>query len=163
MGVPKNTIVPSKYTSGGEFVNAATNAPYQGYYYEYQNGTYAGKEFSPTAPQIVRIGSPKQNKLLNSLPTAIYSLVSGVTSQTLNKTRPQTLPSVIDKVSDRPTRFFYKKFNDNIIKEVDENGYVSLQSQPVYQTTFIGTYQGKTQSVEQAESQLQGLKSFLVG
>jgi hypothetical protein len=163
MGIPKNNIVPSKYTSGGDFVNAATNAPYQGYYYEYQNGTYAGQEFNPTASQIIRVNSPKQNKLLNSLPTAIYSLVSGVTSQTLNKPKPQTLPTVTDKVSDRSTRFFYKKYNDNIIKEVDENGYKSLQSQPVYQTTFIGTYQGKNQSVEQAESQLQGLKAFLAG
>ena len=59
--------------------------------------------------------------------------------------------------------FEIERMMEHLIKEVDENGYVSLQSQPVYQTTFIGTYQGKTQSVEQAESQLQGLKSFLVG
>jgi hypothetical protein len=163
MGVPKNIIIPSKYTSGGDFVNAATNAPYQGYYYEYQNGTYAGQEFNPTASQIIKIDSPKQNKLLNSLPTAIYSLVSGITSQTLSKPAPQSLSSVVDQISDRPTRFFYKKYNDNIIKEIDENGYKSLQSQPIYQITFIGTYQGKTQSIEQAESQLPGIKSFLAG
>lgn len=161
MGIPKNITVPSKYTSGGEFVDAATNAPYKGYYYAYQNETYAGKEFNPTASQIIRINSPKQNKLLNSLPTAIYSLVSGITSQTLNKPLPQTLPTTTDRSSNILIRFFYKKYNDNIIKETDENGYISLQSQPVYQTTFVGTYQGKTQSIEQAESQLQGLKSFL--
>ena len=163
MRYPKNQLKENLYTSGGEFVNAATNAPYQGYYYEYQNGTYAGKEFNPTASQIIRINSPKQNKLLNSSPTAVYSLVSGITSQTLNKTKPQTLPSITEKISNRSTRFFYKKYNDNIIKEVDENNYKSLQSQPVYQTTFIGTYNGKNQTINEADQQVSGVKAFLGG
>ena len=162
MGIPKNNIVPSKYTSGGEFVDAATNAPYQGYYYDYQNGTYAGKEFNPTASQIIKINSPKQNKLLNSLPTAIYSLVSGITSQALATPPITSVPSSGVDINNS-TKFFYKKYNGNIIKETDENSYKLLQSQPVYQTTFIGTYNGKNQTINEADQQIPGVKAFLVG
>ena len=92
MGVPKNNIVAGKYTSGGEFVILSTNAPYQGYYYELNNKFYSGKEYSPTAPEIIRIQSPEKNRLLNSLPTAIYSLVSGVTSKSISTPPVNVIP-----------------------------------------------------------------------
>jgi hypothetical protein len=61
------------------------------------------------------------------------------------------------------TRFFYKKVNEQpiIIKEIDENTYKSLITNSLYQVTFIGTYQGKTQSIDEAERQLPGIKAFL--
>ena len=48
-----------------------------------------------------------------------------------------------------------------IIKEIDENTYKSLITNSLYQVTFIGTYQGKTQSIDEAEKQLPGIKAFL--
>ena len=163
MGVPKNNIVAGKYTSGGEFVILSTNAPYQGYYYELNNKFYSGKEYSPTAPEIIRIQSPEKNRLLNSLPTARYSLVSGVTSKSISTPPVNVIPSETNTKINKSVRFFCKKINSDIIKEIDEQTYKSLQNQPIYQTTYIGVYLDKAQSMEQAESQLSGVKAFLAG
>ena len=163
MGVPKNNIVAGKYTSGGEFVILSTNAPYQGYYYELNNKFYSGKEYSPTAPEIIRIQSPEKNRLLNSLPTAIYSLVSGVTSKSISTPPVNVIPSETNTKINKSVRFFCKKINSDIIKEIDEQTYKSLQNQPIYQTTYIGVYLDKAQSMDQAESQLSGVKAFLAG
>jgi hypothetical protein len=162
MGVPKNVIVTSKYTSGNEFVYAKTSSPYQGYYYEFNGKTFAGKEFNPKNPEILKKDSNSVNKLLNrSNSTIIYSLVSGVTSQMLSTPSITSIPSIVDRTSIKPIKFYCKKVNSNIIKEIDETTYTSLQSQPIYQTTFIGTYKGTTQTVDQAEQQIPGVKAFL--
>lgn len=162
MGVPKNVIVTSKYTSGNEFVYAKTSSPYQGYYYEFNGKTFAGKEFNSKNPEILKKDSNKVNKLLNrNNSTIIYSLVSGITSQMLSTPSITSVPSIVDRTSIKPIRFYYKKVNSDIIKEIDETTYSSLQSQPIYQTTFVGTYKGITQTVDQAEQQIPGVKAFL--
>jgi hypothetical protein len=162
MGVPKNIIVTSKYTSGDEFVFAKTSGPYQGYYYEFNGKTFAGKEFNSKNPEILKKDSNSVNKLLNrNNSTMIYSLASGITSQILSTPPITSIPSIVDRTSIKSVRFFYKKFNANIIKEIDEDSYKSLQSQPVYQTTFVGTYNGTTQTIDQADQQVPGLKAFL--
>jgi len=162
MGVPKNIIVSNKYTSGNEFVYAKTSSPYQGYYYEFNGKTFAGKEFKANDPEILKITSNKVNKMLNKgISTAIYSLASGITSQMISTPPVASLPSVTDRFSDRSTRFFYKKYNSNIIKETNEDGYKSLQKNPIYQTTFVGTYNETTQTIDQANLQVPGLKAFL--
>jgi hypothetical protein len=161
MGIPKSNIVPGKYTSGGEFAVLSTNTPYQGYYYELNNKFYSGKEYSPSSPEIIRIQSPEKNNLLNRFPTAIYSLVSGITSKAILTPPIKALPSEIGTISDRSTRFFCKKINSDIIKEIDEQTYKSLQSQPIYQITYIGIYQKKPQTLDQADQQVPGLKAFL--
>ena len=159
MGLPTNIIV-TKYTPGGEFVNMLTNAPYQGYYYEYNNRTFAGNQYSVNAPEIVRINSQNHNKLYNNTQTAIYSVSSGIKSKDITTPPVASLPfSGIDPTIS--TRFFYKKYNSNIIKETNEDGYKSLQKNPIYQTTFVGTYNGKTQTIDQANLQVPGLKAFL--
>jgi hypothetical protein len=40
MRIPKNIISENLYTQGNEFVDAKTNSPYQGYYYELNNKTW---------------------------------------------------------------------------------------------------------------------------
>jgi len=162
MRVPKNVIVTSKYTSGNEFVYAQTSTPYQGYYYEFNGKTFAGKELKANDPEILKITSDKVNRLFNKeISTAVYSLVSGVTSQILTTPSVKSIPTTTDRFAYQSTRFFYKKYNNNLIKETDENGYKSLQSQPIYQTTFIGKYNGIVQTVDQAEQQVPGVKAFL--
>lgn len=160
-GLPSN-IITTKYTSGGEFVNALTNVAYKGYYYEYNNRTYAGDQYSVNAPEIVKINSQNHNRLYNNIQTAIYSVSSGIQSKDITAIPVASLPSSFPEVNPTSlTRFFYKKHNDNIIKKTDEDGYKSLQKNPIYQTTFIGTYNNKTQTIDQANQQVPGLKAFL--
>ena len=88
-----------------------------------------------------------------------------IVSSQLSTPPVASIPTSTGVSPDRSTRFFYKKHNDNIIKETDENGYKSLQKQksPIYDTTYIGTYNNVSQSIEQANTQLPGLKEFLAG
>ena len=185
MRVPKNIIQTNKYTSGNEFVEEKTNKPYQGYYYELNGSLYTGKEYSIDAIKIIK--KEDQNQLYNSSNTAIFSLVSGITSQQLsipsinsiNNNIPNEAIGVdgllVDGIVIKPffndepfsiplaTKFFAQKINVNpiIIKEVDEKSYISLQGTPLYKTTFIGNYNGVDQTIDQAEAQMPILKTFL--
>ena len=60
--IPLNAIT-IKYTSGGELVDIKTNAPYKGYYYEFNSKMYAGNEYNPSNPELVKLQN--SNKLLN--------------------------------------------------------------------------------------------------
>jgi hypothetical protein len=156
MKVPKNIIQTGKYTSGKEFVEEKTNKPYQGYYYELNGSLYTGKEYSIDAIKIIK--KQDQNQLYNSSNTALFSLVSGITSQQLSVPPINSI-----SINTTSTRFFTQKINVNpiIIKEVDEKSYVSLQGIPLYKTTFIGSYNSVNQTIDQAEKQMPGLKTFL--
>jgi hypothetical protein len=165
MRVPKNIIQTGKYTSGNEFVEEKTNKPYQGYYYELNGSLYTGREYSMDNIKIIK--KEDQNQLYNSSNTALFSLVSGITSQQLS------VPSInsinVNNLSDEglrsypSTRFYTQKINVNpiIIKEVDEKSYISVQGSPLFKTTFIGTYNNTNQTIDQAEKQMPGLKTFL--
>ena len=156
MKVPKNIIQVGKYTSGGEFVEEKTNKPYQGYYFELNDSLYTGKEYSIDAIKIIK--KQDQNQLYNSSNTALFSLVSGITSQQLSVPPINSI-----SINTTSTRFFAQKINVNpiIIKEVDEKSYISVRGNPLYKTTFIGSYNGVNQTIDQAETQMPGLKTFL--
>ena len=156
MRVPKNIIQVGKYTSGGEFVEEKTNKPYQGYYFELNGSLYTGKEYSIDAIKIIK--KQDQNQLYNSSNTALFSLVSGITSQQLSVPPINSI-----SINTTSTRFFAQKINVNpiIIKEVDEKSYISVRGNPLYKTTFIGTYNNINQTTDQAETQMPGLKTFL--
>jgi hypothetical protein len=158
--IPKNQTVESKYTSGGEYMFASTQNEYKGYYYELNNKTYAGKEFNTNNPEIIKIKSDKYNTLLGSAATYIYGIVSGVK---LNNNKPTSipLPSNPDVIDRNTLQFYCKKINSNIIKVIDEETFISLQKNPIYQTTFTGTYNNKTQTPDDAEQQMPGIKAFL--
>ena len=53
--------------------------------------------------------------------------------------------------------------NPITIKEIDEKTYVSLQGNSLYKTTFIGIYNGINQILDQANTQMPGLRTFLIG
>ncbi len=160
---PKNRIKEGKYTSGGEFVETTTNKPYQGYYCVLNDSFFIGKTFDPNASKLTPI--PKKNKFFDkSKSLALYSSITGITSQMLQTPTINSIPT--NKFSNQSfidTKFYYKKVNEQpiIIKEIDENTYKSLITNSLYQVTFIGTYQGKTQSIDEAEKQLPGIKAFL--
>jgi hypothetical protein len=172
MRVPKNIIQVGKYTSGNEFVEEKTNKPYQGHYYELNGSLYTGIEYSMDAIKIIK--KQDQNQLYNSSNTALFSLVSGITSQQLStpsinvisNSKRDNLPPINQSASPTPPtshQFFIQKINVNpiIIKEVDEKSYNSVQGSPLFKTTFIGNYNGVNQTIDQAEKQMPGLKTFL--
>jgi hypothetical protein len=91
---------------------------------------------------------------------AIFSVISGVTSQTLQSPKVTSVQSNTESNS-IPERYFSSQVNikPTVIKEISKDTYDSLQGNTLYQTTFIGP----TQSIDQAEKQLPGLKAFLEG
>jgi hypothetical protein len=164
MKVPSNIIQTGKYTSGGEFVEELSNKPYQGHYYELNGSLYTGKEYSVNAVKIIK--KQNQNQLYNSTSTAMFSFMSGITSQQLSVPPINSINNnVLNGYGIQPpsTQFFAQKINVNpiTIKEIDEKSYTSLQGTPLYKTTFIGSYNGVNQNIDQAEAQIPGLKTFL--
>lgn len=158
--IPKNSIA-IKSTPGGEYVELRTNTSYKGYYYEYKNKIYAGKEFVISG-SVELVGVNDTNKLLNNSSTSIYSFASGLTSQILQTPTINSINISNDVHADNSvTHFYYKKYNDNIIKEIDENTYLNLKNNPLYLTTYTGPYNGTTQTYNQADKQLPGLDIFV--
>ena len=158
MKIPKNIIKTGKYTSGGEFYFKITQAPYSGYYYILNKLYYAGKEYNEKAPEIVKI--QQTNNMLFRGSTATFSLLSGITSQMLTSPKVTSVQPNTESNS-VPERYFSSQINiqPTIIKEISKDTYDSLQGNSLYQTTFIGP----TQSIDQADKQLPGLKAFLIG
>jgi hypothetical protein len=160
MRIPKNIVSENLYTSGDEFVDAKTNAPYQGYYYEYKAKFYAGNTFDFKAPEIVKIKA--SNSLFNNISTAVFSAISGIASQAL-------ISSIVKgnriETENKVVMFFSRQVNiqPTLIKYIDENTYLSIQKDALYQTIYIGTYKENTISADQAYTQMPGLKEFLEG
>ena len=166
MRLPKNIISENLYTSGNEFVDATTNALYQGYYYEINGKFYAGGTFDSKAPEIIKI--KEANSLFNNISTALFSALSGISSQALLSPIIKGNPvGYSDLLSghDNEVLFFSKQATATpiLIKYIDENTYLSLQGIATYQTIYIGDYKGNTITPEQAYSQMPGLKTFLGG
>jgi hypothetical protein len=159
MKIPANIIVENKYTQGNEYIEEKTNKNYQGYYYELNGLLYAGKSYSDNALKIIPI-TDRNKMLTQGLSVATFSVVSGITSQDLEQ---QPVPSIyVNTESDLvPVRYFSSQVNiqPKIIKEISKETYDSLKTNSLYQTTFIGP----TQSIDQADKQMPGLKSFLLG
>jgi hypothetical protein len=179
--VPKNQIVTSKYTSGGEYVTDKEYKNYQGYYYELNNKVYVGKEFNTTASILLKANSPDVNKLITNPFTSIYGAISGIKIinsivNSLPNSSSPNLTDVVDASSSNmndtlislntppeKTKFYCSKVNSSpiLIKEIDKQNYTNLQNDPLYKTTFIGTYNNKNQTPDEAEKQLPGIKAFL--
>jgi len=158
MKVPKNKIKTGKYTSGGEFVELLSNKSYQGYYFGLNNKFYIGREYSSDAIELVRV--QQQNQLYSQgQSTALFSFLSGITSQVLSSPRVPGIPPQLNDTN--TTRYFSQQINVKpiIIKEITKEVYDSLQENPLYKTTFVGP----SQDINQAEKQIPGLKSFLRG
>lgn len=139
--VPKNSIIENQYTLGGELSLSLTGKPYQGYYCIVENKYYTGKTYTSDSVELVK-----------------KSLVTR-TSNTFN-----SIPSSIGKFD---KRYFAKKINVNpiLIREINEQTYSNLVTDPFYQTIIIeGTeiYPGSP-VLDQANQQMPGLKAFLVG
>ena len=164
MRVPKNIISEGLYTSGNEFVDAKTNAQYQGYYYEYSAKFYSGSEYQPQSSEIVKIKA--SNSLFNNISTVVFSALSGISSQALISAIVKGNPTTDSGMSHGNNVTFYSRqvnIQPILIKSIDENTYLSIQKDAMYQTTYIGDYKGNIIIADQAYTQMPGLKEFLEG
>ena len=164
MRVPKNIISEGLYTSGNEFVDAKTNAPYQGYYYEYSTKFYSGSEFNSQSPEIIKIKA--SNSLFNNISTVVFSAISGISSQAITSTIVKGNPVNNDGLDHSSNISFYSRqlnIQPILIKSITEDTYLSIQKDAIYQTTYIGNYKGSINTSDQAYAQMPGLKEFLEG
>ena len=108
--IPQNIIIESKYTIGNEFILLSSYQVYQGYYYEINGKYFVGKEFTPDAPELQKIISPKSNSLLKIASSFIFGKISGININ--QKNTPTSViyqPTQEDYDKGYSIRYFYKK------------------------------------------------------
>jgi len=150
-----NNITTTNYASEGYYRIKSTNTPYKGYYYELNGKLYTGKEYSSSSVEIIHY--TKVDPALNNISTATYAIRSKVGINDLQK------PEIITTMPNPSAivRYYYRQVNVQPIniKEIDKDSYDRIQNKPLYQSTFVGN----GQTVDQAEAQLPGIKTFLKG
>jgi hypothetical protein len=161
--IPQNQIVESKYTVGKEYLLLSTHKEYQGYYYELNNKTFAGKEFNTNAPEIIKITSDKVNPLLLNTATYLYGLLSKVK---INNTKFNSLSKLDDPdidtfpdITEVTNTYYSKKINSNIIKQISKETFSELQSNPLYVTTSVNP---DNSNIDEADKIIPGLKDFIL-
>ena len=158
--IPQNIIIESKYTQGNEYMFVSTYKKYQGYFYELNGKTFAGKEFNIYAPELIKITS----KNINNLLTNIYTYVYGKLSQP-NLINSST-PTSYFYNNEFPTdfRYFINKINVKpfIIKEISEVTFKEYKNNILY-TSVALSYPNKfiEDEVIKAESIIPGIKIYL--
>ena len=153
--VPQNKIVQSKYTAGKEFMFNKTYREYIGYYYELNENLFAGKEFSPTAPELIKIDSSKVNSLLTSPSTYVYGKVSGI------KLNNSIISSLTYQYKSN-IRYFSYQINRNLIKEIDEDTFNNLKPNPLYTTILLNYIGGfNDNELKEAEKIIPGITTYV--
>ncbi len=166
--IPTNQI-QYKYTIGNEYMVESTYREYQGYYYEINGKLFVGKEFDSNAPELIPI--PKDNSsfnfnsLLTKAATYAYGKISGVN---IPKNNIKSIPppsidilQILDAADTLPPSFYCKKITTGVIKEIEESTYSTLQSDPLYVTTYVGIYKGKNQPLTEADKNIPGLLDWV--
>jgi len=137
---------------------ANTQNEYKGYYYELNNKIYAGESFNINNPEIVKINSDKYNKLLGNPNTYAYGVVSGVK---IGSSSPISYYFNKD-ISNNTFRYFTKKVNTSIIKEISEDNFKELQTNPIYAS--VSLYYGnnfKEEDLKEAEKKIPGITEYV--
>jgi hypothetical protein len=112
MRIPLNTINTEKYTIGKEFIFESTYKEYQGYYYEYNNKTFVGREFNPKALRLLKLGSSEVNPLKLNPATSVYANLKEI------KIYNNKIPSIPFQPIDSGTKYLAKQLNSNPIRIV---------------------------------------------
>jgi hypothetical protein len=157
--IPSNQIVKSKYTIGKEYMFESTYREYQGYYYELNGKLFAGKEFNNNAPVLVKINSLNNTNLLQTNPsTFVYGIISGIK---LDNTKINSYYFNVD-TTDNVFRYFIKKVNENIIKEINEDTFNQIQSNPIYLSVSLYYQSGFNENdLNNADKKISGLKEYI--
>jgi hypothetical protein len=154
--VPKNKI-EFKYTSGGEYIVKSTYQRYQGHYYELSGKVYAGKEFNVNAPLLVKVDSNEVNRLITS-PNQSTSLYGAISGMMLPLSSIVSIPFT-GKIG---KRFFAKKNDSNSIKEISEDTFNQIQSDPLYTTQQVDfRYDMSDKELDYFDKNMPGLKTYL--
>jgi hypothetical protein len=168
--IPQNQTI-TKYTSGGEYVIANTGVRYQGYYCEVGGKVYTGKEYDISGSLLlIKPTSENYNQLLSRPDTFIYSAISNVKINTKIPPKPIVYDPLQAIISSEPsafiTRYFVKKINGNIIKEVNKDTFNKINTDPLYQTVtvdfvFAPSAAEIPQNLNEAEKTMPGITLFL--
>jgi hypothetical protein len=176
--IPTNQIVTSKYTVGKEYLVLSTYKEYQGYYYELNNKTFAGKEFNLNALELIKMDSDRVNSLLINPATSTYGKISKLKINNSNPTSYYFIPSEKDAQRGYTFRYFLSKVNSNpiLIKEISEDDYNIFITNPLYITVKIinyiiqdgasrdnnnNNYTFTSKDIDVAEQTMPGIKYFL--
>ena len=182
MYYPKSQISTNLYTPGNELENAFTGENYIGHYFKTSNGSYqSGKTpQSPGSTELILQKTPKgyespnlikdnqllaqsQNSTLNTSietkPEYIYGPyfeISSIDYFSLNITAPVNsviYPTEKDYNNNRFQRYFLKKINNPIFKEVNKQTYElyakkdqTVQYDLYYPFKFLWTIAGKSKN-----------------
>ena len=111
MKIPSNIIIVESYTIGKEFIYETTYKEYQGYYYELNNKFFAGKEFDPNAPRLLKLGSPEVNPLKLNPATSTYANLTE--TKIYNK-----IPSIPFSSNISGIKYLAKQVNSNPVRIV---------------------------------------------
>jgi len=154
--VPLNQIVTSKYTIGKEFIVESTYEDYQGYYYEFNDNYYAGKKFNIAAPKLVKLTSNKINPLKKNPNTSAYGNIAKVLVSQLGKVK------LIPFLYKEGIRYFVKKENDNVIKEVDKQTFEQFSLDPLYVSLSVNfTYNISGEKLNELDKKMPGIKDYI--
>jgi hypothetical protein len=158
--IPQNIIVESKYTQGNEYMFIDTNREYQGYYYEINGKTFAGKDFDIYSPELQKITPLNINPFLNKAASYVYGLLSN--NNNFRLPMFNSLPKNNNPFTDQSDEeiYYIKKINEIPIKikQVDKDTYNQIVSNSFYQTIIL---KANYSNIDQAEQQMPGLKAFL--
>ena len=151
--IPKNRILENQYTNGtGIGKNIAlrfvkSKIPYVGFY-NVVNGIkyFTGKVYSDTSKPL-----EKYNILATAAKTA--AAAGSIATQANSLLGPKS----------GTVRYFYKDLNskDILIKEIDKKAYDQIKGQNQLNSQVI-SYNPKTQTLEEVNKQMPGLREFLV-
>lgn len=162
--IPSN-LISVKYTQGNEFLRADTYVSYQGYYYELGGKTYVGKEYSFSAIELLKAGSKQVNTLITNPSTTVYGVISNQNIQEVKITSIPFVATTEDMNQGFAMRYFVKKTNENLIKEITQTVYNQVKNNPSYQSVEI-KYDlilgfSKNQYI-QYDKQLPGVSDFII-
>jgi hypothetical protein len=136
----------------------STYREYQGYYYKSDGNIYAGKKFDINAPVLIEINSNSVNSLLTNPSTYVYGAVSGVV---LNNQEPSSYYFNTD-TTNNVDRYFISKFNNNIIKEINQDTYNQFKNDPLYASVSLYYQNNFNESdLNAAEQVIPGLKTYI--
>jgi len=161
--IPQNQI-QYKYTAGKEYMYKDTYREYQGPYYELNNQLFAGNEFNSNAPILIPtpvVGSNTANglnSLLTKASTYVYGKISNVQ---IPNTEITSYYFNVD-TTDNVFRYFTKKINENIIKEINEDNFNLIKSNSLYISIRL-YYQSNFNENElnEAEKIMSGIKEYI--
>lgn len=165
MRVPSN-LLKFDYTSGDKFVYSLNYKYYQGYYYEFNNKFFAGKEFNINAPELLKADSPEINLALTQASTYTYGFLSKIKANKNNTKVKAISPNTINKNFEQGIniRYFAKQLNavPILIKEIDKTTFEKIQSDSYYQTIQVENAFNLTEKdLDSLDKKMQGLKTFL--